>query len=182
MNTPEIQDEHETLSEKFDNNVYLYGDVCEQNISECIKHIVSLNSIEEFNEPINLYLSTLGGDLYEMFALIDVIRMSRNPIHIYALGKIQSAGIVILASGHKKFSGKHTIFMIHGISGSPNGSLNHISTNLKFHIQMQDKMINVIKEFTNFDNKKLNKIIRSSEDYYFDVDEALECGLVDEIV
>ena len=66
-------------------------------------------------EPIRLYINSYGGNVYDMWALIDIILNSKTPIYTYCTGYAMSAAFKIFLAGHKRFATKHTTFMYHQI-------------------------------------------------------------------
>jgi len=54
-------------------------------------------------EPVEFIVSTEGGDATDMFAIYDAIRYLRTGMEIetFGLGKVMSAGVLLLASGTK---------------------------------------------------------------------------------
>ena len=98
----------------------LFGDVDEEKTSDVVHgmlllrdcgkeeiHEDPLDSTSEIKEtiykPIDFYISTWGGDARGMFAIYDVMRMVREnyTINTYGLGKVMSAGVLLLAAGTK---------------------------------------------------------------------------------
>ena len=63
--------------------------------------------------PVELYLNTPGGDVTSMFAIHDAIRTSARPIHVYASGQVVSAGVLLLACGHRRFVSESCALMSH---------------------------------------------------------------------
>ena len=58
-----------------DNDIhYLTGDISNDNITETIKWILSANLNKKPKRTLKLYINSYGGDLYESFALIDVMK------------------------------------------------------------------------------------------------------------
>ena len=83
-----------------DNDIhYLSGELDNDNISKAIKWIVSANLVKRPKRKLTLYVNTVGGDLYEMFGLIDVMRDSYHTISTVGIGAVMSAGFLIFASG-----------------------------------------------------------------------------------
>ena len=66
---------------------YLHGELTNENVSETIKWILSANLVKKPKRTLDLYINTTGGDLYEMFALIDVMKTSYHNISM-AAGRI----------------------------------------------------------------------------------------------
>ena len=78
---------------------YLSGDIAQENVAEAIKWIISANLSKKPKRTLKLYINTFGGDLYEAFALIDVMKNSYHNISTIGVGAIMSAGLLIFASG-----------------------------------------------------------------------------------
>src|SRR4051812_38599097 len=80
-----------------DRIVYLSGEVNEHTIANVIVQLLSMAN--QSNKPIHLVVSTYGGSVDEMFSLYDAIKFLPCPVHTIGLGKIMSAGVLLLASG-----------------------------------------------------------------------------------
>ena len=84
----------------------LFGDVDEE---KALDLIVGLLSLTEFTgkeppyDPIKFYISTYGGSADEMFALYDMMSLlkAQCEIETIGLGKVMSAGTLLLAAGTK---------------------------------------------------------------------------------
>ena len=74
-----------------DNDIhYLHGDISNENISEAIKWIISANLDKKPKRKLKLYINSYGGDLYEAFALIDVMKESHHAISTIGVGAVMS--------------------------------------------------------------------------------------------
>ena len=90
--------------------VGLYGDIDERKARETLSGLLVLHhsgkSGEEGSEvwePMDMIISTYGGSADDMFALYDIMRGIRqtSEIHTLGLGKVMSAGVLLLAGGTK---------------------------------------------------------------------------------
>jgi ATP-dependent protease ClpP protease subunit len=63
-------------------------------------------------DPIEVHLNTPGGDVDSMYAIHDSIRRHGN-ITVLGYGQVCSAGVLILACGHKRKVCESTILMSH---------------------------------------------------------------------
>lgn len=72
---------------------------------------------------VELWLSTPGGDVLEMWAVVDTMATMRNPVLTVALGNVASAGCLILASGTgTRYAMPHASMMWHaGTTGVGTG-------------------------------------------------------------
>lgn len=95
-------------------NVYLVGDVEEALIKSVVKRIINLAEVDA-DKPIRLIINTYGGVVDDALALYDVMKFSPAPIHTLGLGKIMSAGCLILAAGEhgERRMGRNARFMYH---------------------------------------------------------------------
>ena len=116
----------------------IYGDINEERCSEALYGLLALeqtafSSIESEDkevvvvEPIEFYISTYGGQASEMFAVYDTMRAVREnvPIITHGVGKVMSAGVLLLAAGTKgnRRIGKNCRVMIHGVISGQHGQI-----------------------------------------------------------
>jgi len=162
--------------------VVLHGEVNEHSISSVIVQLLQLAN--QNNKPIHLVISTYGGSVDEMFSLYDTIKFLPCPVHTVALGKVMSAGVLLLASGvkGKRMIGRSARIMIHPISGGLFGNVFEAMNEMKEHQRLQELMVNALLRETKMTKKQIEKIMRAGHDYFLTPDEALKMGIVDRIV
>jgi len=95
----------------------LYGEISEDNISECIKWIVYENLDTSKQKILTLYINSTGGNLYDAFALIDVMRSSTHQIRTIGIGAVMSAAFLIFAAGHQgeRYAARNTSYIVSSI-------------------------------------------------------------------
>ena len=163
--------------------VYLNGEVTESSISQVIAALVGLSSIDKF-APITLIVSTYGGSVDEMFSLYDIIRHLSCPVHTIGLGKVMSAGILLLASGKKGFRlvGKHARLMIHPISSGTGGTVFEMSNDTNEFLRQQAVMQEALVSETSMTRAQVEKIMLAGHDTYLTAKDAIKLGIVDKII
>lgn len=172
----------------------LCGDIEEEKTGELIGIMLGLRETglvigdnEQINrEPIEFLVSTTGGSAHEMFALYDVMRIVRKdtPIHTFGLGKVMSAGVLLLAGGtkgHRKI-GKNCRVMIHGVIGGNAGMLHNLENEMDEIRQTQEQYISALVEETDMTRRLLKKLIERKVNVYLTAAEAVEYGIADEVV
>ncbi|CAN5693571.1 ATP-dependent Clp protease proteolytic subunit [soil metagenome] len=85
-----------------------------------VAQLLYLNS-DDPNQPIHLYISSPGGDVYAGFAIYDAMHMITAPVYTYAVGMTASMGTALLvagAAGHRHALPHATIHMHPASSGS----------------------------------------------------------------
>tara|TARA_R110001632_G_scaffold111359_2_gene222084 strand:+ start:1540 stop:2244 length:705 start_codon:yes stop_codon:yes gene_type:complete len=178
-------------------SIGLYGDVEEESISEVISGLLTLQhtgmpklskdgEVEEEGKPIKLYISTYGGSADEMASLIDIMGVVRKncPIHTIGLGKVMSAGVLILASGTKgeRYIGKNCRVMIHSVIAGNHGSLHNLENELAEVKKMQDIYLQSLADVTNMTKKQLKSFMRRKQNVYLNANEAIKYGIADKIL
>ena len=87
-----------------DRGIYLFAeDFDSESTSKAITFILNKNILPKKDRPENLTLiiNSPGGDLNSAFALIDIMRGSRIPIHTLGIGQISSCGLLTFMAGEK---------------------------------------------------------------------------------
>ena len=162
--------------------VVLHGDVNESSISMVVAQLLHLAS--QNHKPIHLVISTYGGSVDEMFTLYDTIKFLPCPVHTIALGKVMSAGVLLLASGAKgkRMIGRSARIMIHPVSGGVMGNVFEVIADTKEHKRLQDQMVNAIVKETKSSRSEIEKIMASGHDFYLLPEQAIKLGIVDKII
>lgn len=162
--------------------VVLYGGVSEQSIAATIVQLLYLANIN--HKPIHLVVSTYGGSVDEMFSLYDTIKFLPCPVHTIALGKVMSAGVLLLASGvkGKRMIGSSARLMMHPISGGFYGNVFESVNETNEHKRLHHLMTNALKSETNMTVEQIESIMKSGHDYYLTAEDAIKLGIVDKII
>lgn len=162
--------------------VYLVGNVDEDSISEVQQQLLDLAS--DSKEPIHLVVSTYGGAVHEMFSLYDVMRFIPAPVYTVGLGKVMSAGSLILAagsSGHRMI-GRSTRVMIHALSAGFIGNLFELANELEEVQKLQEMYIERMATETKMTKEQVHDLLHSKVDRVFSPEQAIEMGIVDKII
>jgi len=166
----------------------LYGDIDEENALDSIVLLLKNKLVEpmENSKHINFYVSSWGGSAADMFAIYDTMRLVRRnrEIHTYGLGKVMSAGVVLLAAGTrgKRFVGKNCRVMIHGVIAGSHGHLHNMQNEIEEAMWTQDKYIDALVESSDMTKRYIKKLIDRKVNVYLDAKEVVELGIADEII
>ena len=161
--------------------VVLHGDVNEHTISHVIVQLLQLAN--QNHKPIHLVISTYGGSVDEMFSLYDTIKFLPCPVHTIALGKVMSAGVLLLASGvkGKRLIGRSARIMIHPVSGGLYGNVFEALNEVKEHQRLQELMADALQRETKMTREDVDKFMKAGHDCYITPEEAIRLGIVDSI-
>jgi len=171
----------------------LFGEVEEEKIAEIIGAFlllresgVTVESDEPNNKLIEFIVSTSGGAAHDMFALYDVMRLVREkcPIQTVALGKVMSAGVLLMAGGtkgHRKI-GRNCRVMVHGVTGGHMGTIHNLENEMDEIRWLQDRYIDALVAETDMTKRFLKKLIERKVNVYLTAEEAVEYGMADEVI
>ena len=180
----------------------IYGTINEEKCADALFSLVVLSEtghVEKLEDPtdadsklittcdpIDFYISTYGGSATDMFAVYDTIRLIREdcPIRTFGLGKVMSAGVLLLASGTKgeRRIGANCRVMIHGVMSGQHGHLHDIENEMEEAKWTQGQYVRALASETNMTEKYIKKLIDKKVNIYLDAEDAVDLGIADIIV
>ena len=131
---------------------------------------------------IRVILSSYGGSVHAGLALMGAIEMSTVPVEVVALGACMSMGLPILCSAHTRTAHRYTTFMYHEVSSVNIGKLTEQIIDVSETQRLQKMIDDHLLEKTSLTEEKLEEIKDLRHDWYFSAEEALEIGLIDNII
>jgi ATP-dependent Clp protease, protease subunit len=137
---------------------------------------------EDPDKDINLYINSPGGSATALLGIYDTMQYIRSRVSTTCLGFAASAAAVILAGGAtgKRYALPHSTVLLHQPSGGVQGQ----STDIDIHareILRQRALINEI--LAHHTGQPVGRIAQDTDrDFILDARQALEYGVVDEIL
>lgn len=174
----EISLESRLLTER---KLFIAGDITDDTVYGFTLSMMYLSASEE---PVSLYINSMGGSVNAGLAILDVIHGSSFPINMYCVGQACSMAAVILAAGQKGrwFILPHSRVMIHEVllSGGVGGSATSISRISESVMETRDLINGILAEHTGKTVEEINSA--TSFDNFMNAKQAVEFGICDEIV
>lgn len=174
-----------------DRTLFLFDGVNKNSVQAVIENIIKINQLDDERDkkekdfkraPIDLIINSNGGNVYDGFGLINVIDNSKTPVHTYVYGLAASMSLLIAVSGHKRYSGRLSTFLYHSVSNQIGGQLEHLKNRLGETQRLQNVYDNYLISKTNFRNEDLISVQENQRDRFMSPEEALQLGIVDEII
>lgn len=133
-------------------------------------------------KPIKFIISNAGGSLEAAKMMAEMIRISKTPIYGIAIGMVASAASILYLACHKKYATRNVTLLLHqGSANDIGGDYNKIQQFMDSYKKDIAELTNFYKEHTKFPPELIeDKLARG--DWYIYCAEAVENGLVDEIV
>ena len=148
---------------------------------------LSEKELQDLKPNIDFYISTNGGNADEMFGIYDMMRKIKDTgvasVSAYGLGKVMSAGVLLLASGTKgkRYVGKHCRIMIHSVIGGSSGPMHQLENEFAEVKKIQDGYIQALVNESSMTEKQLRKLLKRKTNIYLSAEEAVELGIADEV-
>ena len=144
-----------------------------------VAKILYFDSIND--SDINIYISSDGGQVSSLLSIIDCMKAARCKINIFAVGDNCSAAAVLLAcaTGKRKIY-KHASVMIHEVSGGAIGKATDMKIDLEHALALQEIIFSMLIEHTKITKEWLDRA--GSKDMWLNAEQAVELGIVDEII
>ena len=163
---------------------YLTGDISEENIANAIKWIVSANLTKKPKRTLELYINSTGGDLYQAFALIDIMKESYHTISTVGVGAVMSAAFLIFISGKQgyRYIGKNTGIMNHQHSDALESKMHDMRSAMKENANCELRSFNIIREACGMNLTDVRKKFNDKSDQYFTAKQLIDLNLADEIL
>ena len=131
---------------------------------------------------ITVYLNTPGGSVSSGLAIYDTMQLVEPDVATVGTGMAASMGAVLLCAGTngKRSALPHSRVMIHQPLGGARGQASDIEIAAREIMKTKTELYTIISEHT---GKPLKQIIADGDrDYWMNSREALEYGMIDEIL
>jgi ATP-dependent Clp protease protease subunit len=152
---------------------------------ELVKMIMRCNKEDkgkpvEERKPIKVFIDSPGGDVIVLWTVIKAIEISKTPVYTINYCTAYSAAGDLLAAGHKRYALPGTTVMIHSGSCMYGGTIEQAESMKKYFDKLGKKVTDYFLDHTKVNPKTFKK--KAPSDWYMDEDEALENGIIDEII
>lgn len=163
-----------------DRIIFLGGEVTPETCDIINSQLLYLDSIGE--DDIKLYINTPGGSVDAGLATYDIMNYINSDVQTVCMGLCASMGSIILSSGEKgkRFILPHGRVMIHQPSWGVKGMASDIKIVADEIERRKRELYQILSDNT---GKPIEQLYKDGDrDYWLNAKEALDYGLVDEII
>lgn len=163
--------------------------IINEEIGDNLLETATLPFIEMDNDgtgnPIEIIISTVGGEIYSGFNLVDQIENAKSHVTIHIMSMAASMGFLIAMAGKnnpnvKTICHQFSVGLLHSGSQYMEGSAHAVKDTFDFSQHYEEKIKDYILSHTKIDENLYEKIER--KEYWMDADEMKRLGIVDEII
>jgi ATP-dependent Clp protease protease subunit len=166
-----------------DRVILLEGEVHDQMANLIVAQLLYLES-EDNSKDISIYINSPGGSVTAGMAIYDAMQFIQPDVQTIVMGQACSMGSLLAQAGAK---GKRMMLpnarhMIHQPSGGARGMQSDIEISYKEITYLKKKLTQIYVDH-NSAGKTFKMFERDMDrDYYMSAEEALEYGLIDQII
>ena len=192
-------DQFNRMLDKMDRRLYLYGSIMTADdeefnmvgssmVSDLVEKIMEYNRADrdsglelEERKPIRLYINSPGGVVSEGFQLIDAIEASKTPVYTINTGEWSSMSFLIGITGKKRYSLRHSTFLLHDGSSFVGGSTSKVKDRVMFDARFEAEVIKShVLDHSCMSEEEYDNISRN--EFYMLPEDALRYNFIDEII
>ena len=161
--------------------VFLGTPVSDQVANLIIAQLLFLER-EDPDKDINLYINSPGGVISSGLAIYDTMNLIRCDVSTICVGMAASMATVLLCSGAKgkRYALPNATVHMHQPLGGAQGQAADIEIAAREILRLQDKIRQIISDHT---LQPYEQVARDTDrDFYLTPDQAMEYGLIDEVL
>ena len=162
--------------------ILVKGKIDMEAACEFADKIMLLND-ESREEPIDVFITSGGGEIRAGMMMYDVVQSSPAPVRMFCRGVAHSMAAVLFASGrHGRYLLPNSELMLHEplLGNAVRGNVTSIRTISDELMQVNAQMNELLAKHT---GKTLDEIEKAtSYDHFFTAEESVEFGLADAVI
>ena len=163
-----------------DRIIILSGEIDDAKANTIVAELLYLDSLN--NDDINIYINSPGGSVTAGMAIYDTMNFVKSDVSTICVGMAASMAAFLLSSGTKgkRKALPNSEVMIHQPLGGAQGQATEIKIAAERILKLREKLNKMLAENTKQNIKRIEK--DTERDYFMSAKEALDYGLVDEVV
>jgi len=163
-----------------DRIIFIGDEITPDLANTVIAQLLYLDQDEFKHKQITIYINSPGGYVDSGLAIYDTMKFIKSPIRTVAVGMAASMASILLVAGDKRVALPHSRILIHQPLGGMEGQTKDIlisAEEMKKHYEATAKII------SNHTKQPYDKVYKDMDrDFWMNAQQALEYGIIDEIV
>ena len=176
--TPELVQKYKNLRDRV---IWIDKDIDDTLYNE-IRLILQYNKEDEENNipvekrtPIKLLINSYGGNLDSMFAMVDVMNLSKTKIETFVMNNALSAAAIIYINGHERYAMPNSVVLLHSRSGGSVGEYSQVLAQTENYKKLMDMLKANILAHTKIDKKTLDRQMK--KEWYLYLEDQIKWGV-----
>ena len=166
----------------FKERIVMLGTPINDQVANAIVAQLLVLAREDPAKPIRFYINSPGGAVYAGMAIYDTMQAISCPVSTVAVGFTASFGTVLLTAGEPgmRYALPNATIHMHQPLGGAQGQASDIQIQAQEILRLRTSLNGILSKHT---KQPLDKIVTDTDrDIYMSATEAMEYGLVDQIL
>ncbi len=186
-------DEHDPIQAALISNHshYLQGEINYDTVGRAVQWIIAENlkgeeedsKREKPKKQLTMYINSSGGDLYNAFALVDVMHASKYPVATVGIGNVMSAAALIFACGQRghRYLARHAGIMMHQFYSDMEGKEHELQAGMKELEFCRTRINSLLTTYCHISKRVVEKKLLRPSDAWLTAEEAVKLKLADKL-
>ena len=173
---------YDIYSRLLKDNIIFVGSPIDDTVANLVIAQMLFLESEDPDKDICLYINSPGGHITAGLAIYDTMQFVRPDVSTWCLGQAASMAAVLLAAGTKgkRYALPHARIMMHQPSSGMGGSASDIKIQAQQSLHIKKVLLELIAEHTGQTVEQIEN--DADRDRWFTAEQALEYGLVDQVI
>lgn len=173
---------YDIYSRLLKDRIIILGRPIDEHLANTVVASLLFLEKEDPEKDIDLYINTPGGIVSQGLAIYDAMQIIKPDVSTICIGIAASMGAILLAGGAKgkRFSLPNAEILIHQPMGGVQGQATDIGIHAENILKTRDRLNAILSRHTGQDINKIK--VDTDRDHYMTPQEALDYGLIDEII
>lgn len=169
------------------NICFINSEIDSDTVEYIVRFVIEKNNIEKEKEKpdhLKMIINSPGGNVYDGFGIIDIMKAYPIPIWTYGLGQIGSCGLLIFMSGEKdhRYIFKNSSILSHQWWGSEEGKQHELKAAQKENKLISKRINNIYESVTGLSKEDIQTYLLPPKDMYLTPSEAVKFKIADKII
>lgn len=173
---------YDIYSRLLKDRIIFLGDVVTDQLANLVIAQLLFLEAENPDKDIYLYINSPGGSATAALAMYDTIQYIKPDVQTICMGQAASAGALLLASGTKgkRYALPYARIMIHQPSGGAQGKATEAEIHIRELLRIREIQNEILSKHTGKDIEQIRRDVE--QDYFMSAEEAVEYGIIDEVI
>lgn len=173
---------YDIYSRLLKDRIVFLGSAIDDQVANCIVAQLLFLAAEDPDKDINMYINCPGGSTTAGFAIMDTMHFVKPDVRTICVGFAASFGALLLLSGAKgkRAALPNSEIMIHQPHGGAQGQASDIAISAQRILKTRARAVEITAERTSQPIDKVEKDM--DRDYFMTAQEALEYGIIDQVI
>ncbi len=180
--TPRGERSWDLYSRLLRERIIFIGTPIDDNVANSVVAQLLYLQSEDASKDINMYINSPGGVIYAGLAIYDTMQWLRPDVSTVCMGMAMSMGAILLAAGEKgkRYALPNSTVLIHQPLGGAEGQATDIEITAREVLRLRRSLTDILAKHT---GQSVERITQDSDrNYYLTAPQAVEYGLVDEVL